>query len=144
VALNAIAGGFSNDSYLDLDAAEALATAAGLTAWLARTDPEKESDLRRATLDIGTHNFHNPARRNGAAQALPFPREVDAGVIPQPVLWAQIFQASWIAASGPSDRKQWEGAKAGALKDAGVGSPLCPLALAQLARFISRGGQYVD
>lgn len=75
-------------------------------------------------------------------QALAFPRRIDRGVIPNPVKWAQLYQAEFIACSGEYDRKQWDGANAAPLTDSKIGSPLCPRALTMIAKFISRAGGY--
>jgi len=141
--LDATVSGTASDSYLTLSDANTLATSNGLSVWSGKTDGEKEVALRRASQEIDSHRVHDPAPgRTGQARL--FPRSKDAGVIPAAVKLAVLYQADWIATSGESDRKQWEGAKAGPVKDAGGGSPLCPRAFAIFARFIARTAEYTD
>lgn len=141
MALDATPAGVDADSYLTVADADTLAGKIGLPNWTGLTEGQKEEALRRSALEIDAHRFHSPDPYV-EGQARCFPREVDEGVIPKRVEWAALFQAEWLATSGESDRKQWEGAKAAPLKDARVGSPLCPNALLQLGKLISRTGSY--
>jgi hypothetical protein len=143
VALDATVFGSNTDSYVTLTEAGSIAAAAGLTSWAGKSEAERESALRRAADDIDVHRFHEQTRAV-STQARVFPRLKDDAAIPVIVKKAQVFQAEWIAVGGlyESDRKNWEGARAAPMKDAGVGSPLCPRALAMLAPLISRSGEY--
>lgn len=141
MALDATPGGTAADSYLELEEADALAESLGLSSWAEKADAEKEAALRAAALEIDAHRFHH-GTPYAEGQARAFPREKDEGAIPEPVKVAAMYQAEWNAVTGEGDRKLWEGKKAGALKDSGNGSPLCPKALAQLSRFISRVGTF--
>ena len=139
--LDATVSGTAADSYLNLVEANTLAANYGLSVWSGKTDQEKEIALRRAALEIDSHRVHDPAPAKTGQSRL-FPRSKDAGLIPEAVKHAAILQADWIATSGESDRKSWEGAKAGPVKDAGNGSPLCPRAFSIFARFIARTAEY--
>lgn len=143
MALDATVSGSTSDSYVTLTEANALASQAGLTSWASKSDAEKEAALRLAVEDINGHRFFDQVLAV-ETQRLIFPRYKDNAAIPYQVKKAQVYQADWIAVVGESDRKQWEGARAAPLKDAGVGSPLCPRAFALLAPFISRSGEYRD
>jgi len=141
--LDATVAGSDADSYVTLTEAKAIATAVGLAGLSAKTDAEFDIALRRACLDVDSHRFHDQVP-SVDTQALKFPREKDSDTIPRDVKWAQVLQADWIAVVGESDRKQWEGAKAGPLKNSGAGSPLCPRAFAVLRQYVSNVGTYRD
>lgn len=145
MALDATVSGSTSDSYVTLTEANALASQAGLTSWASKSDAEKEAALRLAVEDINGHRFFDQVLAV-ETQRLIFPRYKDNAAIPYQVKKAQVYQAEWIAVGGlyETNRKNWEGARAAPLKDAGVGSPLCPRAFALLAPFISRSGEYRD
>lgn len=133
--------GVSSESYLSVAEADALAIELGLTVWAAKTTEQKEAALRVGTQDIDSHRVHNPIRYQWN-QALKFPRTDDCGAIPREIKRALMYQAEWIAVSGETDRKLWEGASAAPLSEAGNTSPLCPRAMTIFAPYISRVGRY--
>ena len=134
-------GAADAESYVTVAEADTMAANAGLTGWTGKSDDEKKAALRRAAIEIDSHRFHDQVPwADGQARA--FPRAKDLGVIPAAVQWTQVFQADFLAASAGYDASKWEGAKGAPMKDAGMGSPLCPLAFRTLARLISRAGGY--
>lgn len=139
--LDATPGGSAADSYLSVAAADSMAASVGLATWATKTTQQKEAALRRAAQDIDAHRVHSPTPWK-IGQALLFPRLKDAGLMPVAVQWAALYQADYLATSGESDRKNWEGPKAGPVKDAGTGSPLCPRAFTHFARLVARAGEY--
>lgn len=142
MALDSTPSGISADSYLSVADADTLAAELGLVTWAGKTTQEKEVALRTATQDIDSHRIHNPIRYVWN-QALQFPRQCDRdGLIPREVKRAVMFQAEFVAVAGQSDQKNWEGVKAAPLSVAGNTSTLCPRAMSQFAKFISRTGRF--
>ena len=139
--LNATPGHSQADSYLALATADSMAAAEGLTAWALQTEAQRETALRHAARDIDSLRFHDPSPWK-TGQARVYPRAVDNGSIPSAVQWAQLYQAEWIAVAGESERKSWEGAGTGPLKDAHLGAALCGRAFALLAKLVARSGEY--
>lgn len=131
------------DTYITVAEADQAAADLGLSGWTEKTAEEKEAALRLAALDVDSHRFHDPELYS-SQQARSFPRAKDGGVIPKTVKRSQMFQAHFLATSGSGDLKFWRGEEEGPMKDAGVGSPLCPRAYLQLARHISRAGEVKD
>lgn len=141
MALDATPGGANAESYLTVADADTLAASLGFNGWASKTTTIKEQALRRASSELDVHRFHDPEPWS-SGQRRAFPRSKDSGTIPEPVKWAALMQADYLATAGESDKKMWDGPKAAPVKDAGVGSPLCPRAFNQLARYISRVGGY--